>query len=193
MIITLFLYRAGFKLVFNHRISILLRKFSLDGVVILLLLEGNVELFFFSFASDLLNVFSSSFKEKIFNFASVLMCLVFILLSTVGLFSLYYFYNKKCKNFYENYCYSYKSAFIFLFFNGALNIVRGFTHRLAMAFPTLQAILLMLIELVECVLIIYCLRRQVFKSHFVAILFILGNLSRMLLDMSLVFDSYFSL
>lgn len=148
MILTLLLYRSVFKMLFNYPISILLRKFSIEGIVILLLLQGNIQLFFFSFAADFLNLFSSNFNEKLFNFASIVMCFIFLLLATFGFYSFYYFYNKKSQSLYDNYYCSYFSAFFFLFFNGVLNIARGFTHRLAFTSPNLQVILLMLIEMV---------------------------------------------
>jgi hypothetical protein len=145
ILLTLLAYRLAFRLLFDYRLSSLLRRFSFWGILVLLLLEGNVELFFFSFTADFLTYFSVSYQHKLFNLATVLAAFAILLLSTLGLASLYMLYLKKSSFLYEN-CHGLcSSALYFAFSNGLLNVVRGIIHRAAISKPDMQAVLLLLL------------------------------------------------
>ena len=95
MLLTLFAYRIAYRLFRKFRLAVLIKRFTLWEIVILLLLQGNVEFFFFSFTGNFLTLFSINSNHKFFNFFTILASFVFLTLSTYGFVSLYLIYGKK--------------------------------------------------------------------------------------------------
>lgn len=122
------------------------------------------------------------------------MAFIWLIISSLGLFSYFIVHKNLSRYFYENSKGSLNSALFFVFSNGVMNVTRGFIHRFAITSPHAQVLSLMLIELFEAVLIVYCLKYlKLFKSKFMAILGLLGNIFRIILNMTLIFSNRISL
>lgn len=145
ILLTLILYRMVYHVFSNYRVMLFFKKFTYWGVLILLLLEGNIEFFFFSFIGDFSVFFSSNYNHKLFNSSTFIISFLVLFASTFGLFSLYLVYRKKSSQFYDNCSGKCSSAFYYLVVNGVFNITRGLFHRIAINSPDIQVVLLFLL------------------------------------------------
>ena len=92
-----------FKLLFDFKISVFLRKYSLFFCILLFLFEGNVQEFSFYLFSELKYFFSANFYHKIGNVVILLILYVIVMFSVCGLIWCKYHYRKLTKYFVEFY------------------------------------------------------------------------------------------
>lgn len=124
-------YRFIYKMLENYRLAVLLKKFSFWGIIILLLLEGNIEFFFFSFAADFQMSFAFTVTHKFMNLSTLIAAFLVLVLSTFGFMSFYLMYGGRSCQLYDNCSGSCASALYFLVVNGLLNVLRGLFHRVS--------------------------------------------------------------
>lgn len=91
-----------FRALFNHRISIYLRKYSFYGIFLLIVYEGNVESFTFFFFNECKNLFSANFYHKMANVFMIYFFFLLVVFSVGGLVFFYYHYRKMAKYFMED-------------------------------------------------------------------------------------------
>ena len=96
------LLRLGFNLLFHYRVSILLRAFSLLAYLSPLLLEGNLQYFFFLMFSQAQSSFSLSPRDKAFTALGVLAYFLVLWVSAVSCFLVYFFSRKLAKYVLDN-------------------------------------------------------------------------------------------
>lgn len=71
-----------------------------------------------------------------------------------------------------------------------MNMLRGCIHRILLTEPSQQAVALVILELTEASIHIYCLQRgKIIESSFVLWLLVVSNISRVVLNVSFLFQS----
>lgn len=94
-----FLLSIIFKLLFNYRVSLLLRKYSFYGTLLFIIYEGNVESFAFFFFAECRNLFSVDFVHKLANVFMVYFFFLLIIFVIGGMLWFTYHYKKLTKYF----------------------------------------------------------------------------------------------
>ena len=86
-----------FKLLFNYKVSKLIRPFSFWGYIGLIMMDGNLQIvFFLMFSQDKL-LFSLDFSDKVQNFLSNIVFFLFLWFSVASYFMYYSLYKKLAK------------------------------------------------------------------------------------------------
>lgn len=125
--------RYVFKLLFNYRVSILFRAFSSFIYLSPLLLDGNLQYFFFLMFSQSRLMFSLNFRDKMFNLISLFSFFFIFLFSVVSCFLSYYLCKKLSKYIIDNWrtrvqgllCYSVCNFVRMLLFGCLHNLLRS--------------------------------------------------------------------
>lgn len=94
-----FLLAIIFNLLFNHRVSLLLRKYSFYGTLLFIIYEGNVESFAFYFFAECKNLFSADLIHKIANVLMIYFFFLLIIFVIGGMLWFTYHYKKLTKYF----------------------------------------------------------------------------------------------
>jgi hypothetical protein len=92
-----------FRLLFNYRVSLLFRKYSFYGLLILIVYEGNMEQFSFYFFSECENLFSASLSHKLSNTFMLFFFFLAVVFAIGGLIWFKVYYRKLVKYFTEEY------------------------------------------------------------------------------------------
>lgn len=125
-----FLLRLIFRLLFNYRISIFLRAFSFLAYLFPLLLDGNLQYFFFLMFSQSYLGFSINPKDKFLNVAGCLLCFFILWLSMASCFLAYYFSRKLSKYVLDNWRTRVNGLLSYSLSNAARMIIFGAIHSL---------------------------------------------------------------
>ena len=91
-----------FRLIFHYEVSKFIRKYSLYGLILLVIFEGNVEQFSFYFFSECRNLFSINFKHKLMRVFMLLFFWVLLVFTVGGLVWFKFHYKKLLKYFMED-------------------------------------------------------------------------------------------
>lgn len=89
-------------MLFNHKISKFIRKYSFYGILLLVIYEGNVEQFSFYFFTECRNLFSINFKHKLVRIFMLLFFFLLLVFTVGGLVWFKFHYKKLVKYFMED-------------------------------------------------------------------------------------------
>lgn len=163
ILISYLLFRFCFKLLFNYRISIFLRAFSFIMYLVPLILDGNMQYFFFIlFAQGYLG-FSLSPKDKAFNVVNYLLCFAVLWIAITSSFLAYYLSRKLCKYVLDNWRTRINGLLSYSISNAVRMIVLGALHSFLRFDYLLQLPALMTAELIYIVFLIMVMRK--WKTH----------------------------
>ena len=130
VIVAYVLLKWGFKLLFNYRISILLRPFSSLILIGPALLDGNLQYFCFLLFTQISMGFSLNPRDKMLNVLNYLIYFVIIWVSVVSSFLCYYL-NKKLTKFVIDYWRTKINGLLaFSLVNTVRHLVMGALHSL---------------------------------------------------------------
>jgi len=101
-ILVFLIMNALFKILFNYKISKLIRPFSFWGYVGVIMLDGNMQIMYFLMFSQSKMSFSFDFNDKIVNLVSIFLFFIFLVFSICCYFLYYKIYNKLAKYFLDN-------------------------------------------------------------------------------------------
>ena len=102
MLISFLLLKWGFKLLFQYQISILLRPFSSLIFLAPMLLDGNLQYFFFLLFSQISRGFSLNPKDKALNALNYIVYFFVLWFAVVSCFLCYYINRKLTKYILDN-------------------------------------------------------------------------------------------
>lgn len=144
VLVTFFLLRWGFKMVFKYRISILLRPFSSFIFLAPMLLDGNLQYFCFLLFSQISMGFSLTPKDKLFNVLNYLLYFFIIWFSVVSSFLSYYLNKKLTKYILDNWrtrvvgllTYSLTNTIRMMVFGAIHSLLRSSSAQLPILFAT---------------------------------------------------------
>jgi hypothetical protein len=130
ILIAYIILRFCFRLLFNFRISIFLRAFSFAMYLVPLVLDGNLQYFFFLMFSQGYLGFSLSQKDKTFNVVGHLLCFVFLWIALVSSFLAYYLSRKLSKYVLDNWRTRINGLLSYSLSNAVRMIIMGAAHSL---------------------------------------------------------------
>lgn len=90
-----------FKMLFNYRLSLLFRKYSFYGLLLVIVYEGNMEQFSFYFFLEIQELFGLSIWHKVANAFLVLFFFVAVVFAVGGLIWFKVYYRRLVKYFTE--------------------------------------------------------------------------------------------
>ena len=133
VLIMFIMLRYVFRLLFNYRISILFRAYSSFIYIIPLLLDSNLQYFFFLMFSQKNLLFSLNFRDKMFNLVGIFSFFFIFFASVVSCFMSYYLCKKLSKYILDNWrtkvhgllCYSISNFGRMLVFGCLHNLLRS--------------------------------------------------------------------
>jgi hypothetical protein len=131
-------------LLFNYRISILLRAFSSLVFLAPLLFDGNLQYFFFLLFSQISLGFSLTPKDKMFNVLSYLIYFIIIWVSVVSSFMAYYLNRKLAKYIIDNWRSRVQGLIAFSITNAVRMMLFGAVHSLMRSHPWQLPVLMLL-------------------------------------------------
>ena len=134
-----------FHLTQRFPFSLLYRKYSFYGLLVLLMIEGNVEEFTFCLVRDLQLLMNFSFRNKIYNFI-MLQFFYFIILGSTCTFVVYHFqYKKNIKYLVETKRKDFYGVLSSTIDRTMICLAFGFMHRLLLSTPNLQLLILTIV------------------------------------------------
>jgi hypothetical protein len=161
------LLRFGFYALFKYRISIFLRPFSFLIYLCPLLLDGNLQYFFFVMFSQSYLGFSLDAKDKLLNVVSILLFFLSFLFSIVSCFLAYYLSRKLSKYILDNWRSRINGLLGYSLSNAVRMVVFAAIHNFLRFQCDAQLKLLMAAEISYIACIFYALKRwQVHKVEF---------------------------
>lgn len=163
MVAAFVLLRWGFRLLFHYRVSILLRPFSFLIYLSPLLLEGNLQYFFFVMFSQSYLGFSLSPKDKLLAVFSYLLYFVILWFSVVSCFLAYYFSRKLSKYILDNWRSRFTGLLGYSVTNAVRMVVFAAIHNFLRFDYDLQLKLLMAAEGCYIGFLVYAIRA--WKAH----------------------------
>ena len=138
--------KCAFNLIKKYRISLLLREYSFNALLLVMLFQGNIQLFSYHFMFDSTKLISHTFQQKMMNLATILFFWLTIVYAFSGIFLIRYSYQKNTKHFLENYENSLKGVFTYFFQNGLINFLLGTAHLMLENCYNAQLLTLLIIE-----------------------------------------------
>lgn len=161
------LLRFGFNLLFQYRISIFLRPFSFLIYLCPLLLDGNLQYFFFVMFSQSYLGFSLNPKDKLLNVVSIILFFISFWFSIISCFLAYYLSRKLSKYILDNWRSRINGLLGYSLSNAARMIVFAAIHNFLRFDSDAQLKLLMAAEITYIGFIFYAIKRwQVHKVEF---------------------------
>ena len=157
ILVSFVLLRWGFKMLFNYQISILLRPFSSLVFLAPMLLDGNLQYFFFLLFSQISMGFSLNPKDKALNVLNYMIYFLIIWISVVSCFLCYYLNRKLTKYILDNWKTRVQGLLTYSLTNAARMMIFGAIHSLLRS-SHLQLPLLFGAELTYIVLILLMMR-----------------------------------
>ena len=76
------IFYSLFRFSYNVKISKIFRKYSMKGIILLMIFDGNIEQFSFYLVGEMNSFFSFSFKQKIGNIFVLLFSFLLVFAST---------------------------------------------------------------------------------------------------------------
>lgn len=168
-----------FKMLFQFRISLLFRQYTLFGYLFCVFLDGKIEIITFYFLSEVLLLVSSSFLQKL---KVIFILFTYFLIFTIAIGSMLFLkalYGKLVKYIYENCKNPTTSSFQMSLSFGFYNILLGFIHRILLPFPLLQLYLLLAVEATYLYILVRLVYHRFYENSLLAITLCLMNLSRL--------------
>ena len=101
--VTFFALKILSNLLRKYKISFFLREYRLNALVLVMLFQGNVQVFSYHFIFDSGNTISWNFQQKIINSLTALFFWLTIIYIFSGIFLIRYAYQKLAKYFLDNY------------------------------------------------------------------------------------------
>jgi hypothetical protein len=189
-VITFFIGRFIFNLLYRYRISKPFRKFSFWSILILLLFDGNIQQFTFYMVNEWKNTMSFDFKTKIFKILSIIFGFIVIFLSIGIYYKSYSFYcrlNRFMMDNNKNYLFG-QTGLMLQF--GIKNIVLGFANSLLRVWPYNQMVLLIIcIEILFFVLLSCSIPFKIYKNNTKIWIYLCLNLNKICLLITLSMDN----
>ena len=165
VLVSFFILRCGFNLLFNYRISILFRAYSSFVFLAPLLLDGNLQYFCFLLFSQVTMTFSFNFRDKMINVLNLLVYFLVIWFSVVSCFLAYYFNKKLAKYILGNWRTRINGLLTYSLTNAGRMLVFGAVHSLLRSHPA-QLPLLMGLEILYVAFLICSM--SLWRTHRVA-------------------------
>ena len=168
-----------FKLLFNFRISILFRQYSLAGLFFYILLNGKIEVLTFHFLSQILQFTSNGIYQKVLMVV-IVFCYFLVFCFSISLMMIYKSaYQKLVKFIFEN-CKQplYSVPFMTISF-GFYNLALGFAHRILLNHPNWQIYVLLFIEMVYLIALITLIIKGFFENILLGVSLCIMNLLRL--------------
>ena len=138
-------FYLAFNLTFHWKISKIFRKYSFFGILIIMVMEGNIEQFTFYLLGELTIFFSACFTHRIVN---IFIVFFFYLVFTTG-FAIFIFfkicYKKHLNKFIENSKANWVGMIGYTIDRGVICIIFGAAHQLLLSLPDYQILTLSLI------------------------------------------------
>lgn len=166
LILVLVLYlllRIGFSLLFQYRISIFLRAFSFAMYLVPLLLDGNLQYFFFLMFGQGYLAFSLNPKDKGYTILGYLLSFIVLWLSVISCFFAYYLSRKLSKYILDNWRTRIHGLLSYSLSNAVRMIVFGAIHSLLRFDYLLQLSTLLVAEVLFILFLLYTLKS--WKAH----------------------------
>jgi hypothetical protein len=148
----------GFRLLFNYKISKFLRAFSSFVFLAPMLLEGNLQYFFFLLFSQISLGFSLNPRDKMMTALNYIIYFFIIWLSVVSCFLAYYLNKKLAKYILDNWKSRVHGLLVFSLVNAVRMLVFGAVHSLLRC-NHLQLPLLLTLEITYVFLILFSMRK----------------------------------
>lgn len=146
--ITLVTFLVGyviFRLLFNSRLSLIFRSYSILGCFVYVVLDGKIEMATFYFLSSALLLTSTSFRGKAETVVIVMYYFVLFVLVTASVLLYRVFYGKLLKYVYDN-CKKPGVESFHIWINYSLyNVLLGSVHRILLESPLMQLYVLIVI------------------------------------------------
>jgi len=153
----------GFNLLFNYKISKVLRAFSSLVFLAPILFDGNLQYFFFLMFSQTFLSFSLTPKDKIFNVLSYLLYFAILWLSIVSCFLAFYINKKLTKYILDNWRTRVYGLLAYSLTNAVRMLIFGAVHSLLRSSP-LQLPILMFLEVIFSLFLFLSLRVWLFHK-----------------------------
>ena len=148
-----------FRLLFHHRFSLYLRQYSLVGVFLIIVCEGNVEQFSFYFFMECRNFFSASLSHRLANVFLVFFFFVVVTFAVGGLVWFRYHYKKLVKYLVDDYrCLSLYLLCLETLEKSTYPLLFGAVHALLRDTLALQSVVLAVVEVSYFAVKLLCLR-----------------------------------
>lgn len=191
MVLLFVLLRFLFKLLFNYRISILLRPFSFLVYLCPLLLDGNLQYVFFIMFSQGYLGFSLNPKDKILTVSNSILSFLALWFSIITCFLAYYIYKKLSKYVLDNWRTKVKGLLSYSLSNAVRLLILGFIHCFFRFNWDLQLKLLMIVEGLFIIFLGFILKaRKMHKAEFKVWFNIIFSLLRFLLQLILYLQQF---
>jgi hypothetical protein len=128
-LLTFFLFRILFFLLYNFKFSVLLRAFSFSGYFFLMVIEGNISYFTYLFVSDFKMLYYLNYSGYALNYLTISLFFLFFIFFLSNSIIFFIIYRKKSEYLFANIKPFFKSAeFITIFMMrnilvGSINIL----------------------------------------------------------------------
>lgn len=180
-------------MVFNYKVSILLRAFSSLVFLAPLLFEGNLQYFFFLLFSQMSLGFSLTPKDKMFNVISYFLYFIILWLTIVSSFIAYYLNKKLTKYIIGNWRSRVEGLLAYSVSNAIRMLIFGAIHSLLRS-HSLQLPLLLLFEVLFLVFLFFSLTVKAFyKVNFKIWFNIIFGLLRVSLQATLIIQQKYNI
>lgn len=136
-----------FKLLFNYRVSLILRKYSFYGTLLFIIYEGNIESFAFFFFAECQNLFSANFIHKMANVFMIYFFFLLMVFVIGGMLWVTFHYRKLTKYFVEDFTPSISSVVLESMERSIFPLLFGCVHILLKDNRPMQAVVLTAVEI----------------------------------------------
>ena len=191
VLVAFLILRCGHNLLKKYKVSKLLRPFSLMVYLTPLLLDGNLQYFFFLLFSQTSLSFSLNPRDKFLNVLNYMFYFVIILLSVVSCFWAYWQSRRLANYLLDNWRTKLYGLLAYSLTNTVRMLVLGAFHSLLRSHPA-QLPLLLSTEVIYIAFLIFCMgywraHRVAFKIWFT----VLFSLLRMVIQTLMIFQQSF--
>jgi hypothetical protein len=167
VLLTYFLLRVAFRLLFNYRISIFLRAYSFPIYLSPFMLDGNFQYFCFLMFSQGYLGFSLGPRDKAFNCAGAILCFLVLWVTVLSSYAAYSCSPKLSKYVLDNWSSNVKGVLSYSLTNAIRLIVQAAIHSLLRFNYVWQLSALMTSELVYLVFLLFTMKTwKTYKLEF---------------------------